>query len=238
MFGCSWGAFAGRTGAGAARVSRAHYATKFGANCEELDSRQLLSTGATAATVAVLAPPSTAVAKAASILAGDSPKAFAQFQETLAREATLSHVTSAEANTLAQDLEIVDQDIDNAGLTADATANARNVTQDWVDNGFTYGTKGLPTVDYNLQQTLKNVPSAFTAPAPGATAPIDQLMSELKAIAKATRSTSVLQSALHHSDRILTDVLGASPDTDLGPGAVDRDPLPVYYDAQVISFIK
>jgi hypothetical protein len=238
MLGCSWRAFTGRAGAGAARVSRRRDSRKFGATCEVLDSRQLLATGATAATIAVLAPPSTAVAKAASILASDSPKAFAQFQQTLAREATLSHVTSAEANTLAHDLEIVDQDIDNAGLTADATANARNVTQDWVDNAFTYGAKGLPNVDYNLQQTLKNVPSAFTAPAPGATSPVDQLMSELKVITKVTRSTSALQSALHHSDRILTDVLGAKPDTDLGPGAVDRDPLPVYYDAQIINFIK
>ena len=93
-------------------------------------------------------------------------------------------------------------------------STAVNVTQDWVDNAFTYGTKGLPTVDWNLEQTLKNVPSAFTAPqAPGAIAAIDQLMSQLKVIAKAVKATPTLQAALHHSDPILTDALGASPGT-------------------------
>ena len=238
MFGYSWRAFAARLALGPTRLSRHRYARKFGAICEELDSRQLLATGASAATVAILAPPSTAVTKAASILASDSPRAFAQFRETLSREAALSRVTAAEASTLADDLQVVDQDIHDAGLTSDAASNAINVTQDWVDNAFTYGSKGLPTVEWNLQQTLKNVPSVFTAPTPEATAPINQLMSQLRVITRATRSTSALQSALHHSDKILTDVLGAKPDTDLGPGAMDRDPLPVYYDAQVINFIK
>lgn len=212
--------------------------TKLSAVCEQLDGRQLLTAGATVATVAILAPPPTAVTKAAAILQSDSPRAFAQFTQAISREGNFSQVTAAEASTLAQDLQVVDQDIQDAGLTADATRNAINVTQDWVDNAFTYGSKGLPTVDWNLEQTLKNVPSASTPPVSGATAPIDQLMSELKVVAKAARSTPALQSALHASDRILTDKLGASPDTDLGPGAVDRDPLPVYYDAEVINFIK
>ena len=136
-----------------------------------------------------------------------------QFQETLAREAAHSRVTAAEANTLAQEARAIDQDIQNAGLSSEAESTAVNVTQDWVDNAFTYGTKGLPTVDWNLEQTLKNVPSAFTAPAPGAIAAIDQLMSQLKVIAKAVKATPTLQAALHHSDPILTDALGASPGT-------------------------
>jgi hypothetical protein len=238
MFGYSWTAFAAGSALGPTRVVRHRFVRTFGANCEELDRRQLLSTGASAATVAILAPPSTAVAKAASILASDSPKAFAQLQETLFREAAHSHVTAAEASAVAEDLQVVDQDIHGAGLTSDAASNAINVTQDWVDNAFTYGSKGLPTVNWNLQQTLKNVPSVFTAPTSGTTSPIDQLMSQVKVITRATRSTSALQSALHHSDKTLTDVLGASPDTNLGPGAMDRDPLPVYYDGQVINFIK
>jgi hypothetical protein len=45
-------------------------------------------------------------------------------------------------------------------------------------------------------------------------------------------------SPFYPRDQILTAVLGTSPDTDLGPAASHRDPLPVYYDAQVISFIK
>ena len=114
-----------------------------------------------------------------------------------------------------------------------------NIAQDWVDNVFTYGSRGLANVDQNLEQTLHNVPAVFTLTSSGgAIAPVDQLMNDLKTVSKAVKPTPSLQSALNHSKKILTSVLGTSPDTNLGPGAADRDPLPVYYDAQVINFVK
>ncbi len=61
-----------------------------------------------------------------------------QFQETLAREAAHSRVTATEANTLAQEVQAIDQDIQNAGLSSEAESTAVNVTQDWVDNAFTF----------------------------------------------------------------------------------------------------
>jgi hypothetical protein len=238
MIAWSWKMFAvGRGRRGDGRIVR-YGGRKLRAACEQLDGRQLLSTGATAATIAVLAPPPTAAANAAAILKNDSPRAFAQFAKTLAREASLSHVTSAEASMLAEDLQVINQDIASAGLTADQAASATHVSQDWVDNTFTYGINHLSTVDYNLQQTLKDVPSAFTPSASGAASPIDQLMGQLEVIAKEARSTTALRSAQHHADRILTNALGPKPDTDLGAGAMDRDPLPVYYDAEVVNFIK
>ena len=37
-----------------------------------------------------------------------------------------------------------------------------NIAQDWVDNVFTYGSKGLANMDQNLEQTLQNVPAVST----------------------------------------------------------------------------
>jgi hypothetical protein len=114
-----------------------------------------------------------------------------------------------------------------------------NVAQDWVDNVFTYGSKGLATVDQNLKQTLENVPAVFIpSSSDGSIAPIDQLLNDLKMVSRAVNPKPALQSALNHSKRILTNVLGPSPDTNLGPGAAHRDPLPVYYDAEIINFIR
>ena len=146
---------------------------------------------------------------------------------------------SSRGGRVAQDLATIDQAINDAGLTKDAASTDINVTQDWVDNGFTYGPRGLATVDWYLEQTLKNVPAVFTPSSTGGSiAPVDQLMNDLKTVSKAVKLTPSLQSALNHSKQVLTHVLGPSPDTNLGPGATDRDPLPVYYDAQVINFVK
>jgi hypothetical protein len=234
-----WKRFVFRRDTRIAQSSRRRSSTKLSPGYEALDTRQLLATGATAATIAILSPPTTAVADAASILERDSPRAFAQLQTALTREAAHSHVTQAEASAIAQDLASIDQAINDASLTSNAASNDINVTQDWVDNTFTYGTRGLSTVDWNLQQTLENVPAVFTpSSSGGATAPLDELMDQLKVVARAVTTTPSLQAALNHSKDVLKGVLGASPDTDLGPGATDRDPLPVYYDAQVMNFVK
>ncbi len=78
---------------------RRYTPTKLNPGCESLENRQLLSSGATAATIAILAPPPTAVANAAAILESDSPKAFVELQSALAREASHS-ITKLARETL------------------------------------------------------------------------------------------------------------------------------------------
>jgi hypothetical protein len=239
MIRSQWKRLAFRRDTSTGQSSHRRSLTKLSPGCEALDSRQLLSTGATAATIAILAPPATAVANAAAILESDSPRAFAEFQATLAREASHSHVTQAEGAAVAQDLATIDQAINDAGLTQDAAKGEANVTQNWVDNAFTYRPGGLATVDWFLEQTLKNVPAVSTPSTTGGSiTPLAQLMADVKTVTKAAKIAPSLQSALEHSLRILMRDLGPSPNTNLGPGATDRDPLPVYYDAQIINFIK
>jgi hypothetical protein len=44
--------------------------------------------------------------------------------------------------------------------------------------------------------------------------------------------------ALNHSYKFLSDALEPIPNTMPGPGGTSRDPLVVYYDAQVNDFVK
>src|ERR1700728_1356486 len=109
--------------------------TKVCPGCEVLDGRQLLS-GGPAATVALTAPPPTAVANAAAILDGLAPTTFAQFQSDLARAERHSRVTQVQLSKLAQDEAAIDQAIQNLGLDATTTSNDLTDVQDAVDDAF------------------------------------------------------------------------------------------------------
>jgi hypothetical protein len=240
---------------GVGRTMRRGSRTKAGPRCEMLEDRRLLST----ATVAVFTPPATAVANAATILEGSEPAGFAQFQSDLARAEQHSHVTAAEASALAQDVSAIDQAIVAAGLSTSATSAATNDVQDWADNAFTSGPAGIRDVaghivpssqiSQKLRKILVDVPAVFTATgsdtdSSGAhqrsaqTTPVDQLIGQMKVVARAARVTSALQSSLNRNFEEIAGALGPNPYTNLGPGATHRDPLVVYYDAQVANFVK
>jgi hypothetical protein len=221
--------------------------TRLNPACEALDNRQLLSTAAPA-TAGFSLPPATAVTSAANMLQSVAPRAFAQFQTALAKAEQDSHVEPAAASALAQDEAVVDQDVEAAGLTSDASSNDLNDVQDWVDNAFTYGSGGIRDARRNLValsqisqlpwvQNLQNVPALFQASGSEAS-PIDQLISQIKLVAKEAKLTPAVQSALNRSYSALDHALGPEPYTNLGPGATHRDPLAVYYDGQVENFVK
>jgi hypothetical protein len=233
------------------RVSRA----TLGPACEVLDGRRLLS----AATVAVFSPPATAVASAVPMLEAAEPTAFAGFQADIARAEQHSHVTAAQAGALGQDVSTIDQAIDAAGLTTSATSAAINDVQDWADNAFTSGAAGIRDVaghivptsqaPKKLEKILVDVPSVFTATASDTSVggihqgnaqatPLHQLIGQMKVVARAARVTPALQTALNRNFEEIAGALGPDPYTDLGPGAAHRDPLVVYYNAQIANFIK
>ena len=69
------------------------------------------------------------------------------------------------------------------------------------------------------------------------TSPIDQLTDQIKVVAMQAKVTPAVQSALNRSYTALNKALGPHPYVSLGPGANNvRDPLVVYYDAQVDNF--
>jgi hypothetical protein len=217
--------------------------TRLIVGCEALDHRQLLSTVVPAETT-FSTPPAAVAAKAATILERDAPKAFAQFQTALARAEQQSHVNPADVTALAQDEAVVDQDLGSAN------ASGLNDVQDWVDNAFTYGSDGIRDVRRNLvplseasqklDAIVEGAPALFVAsPSDGSVSPIDQLVDQIEVVAKQARLTPAVQSSLNRSYSALNNALGPHPYVSLGPGASNvRDPLVVYYDAQVDNFVK
>jgi hypothetical protein len=215
--------------------------TKLSVQCEVLDSRQLLST-VTPAAAELSVPPAAVAAKAATILESVAPKAFAQFQTALARAEQQSHVNSADVAALAQDEAVVDQDLQSSN------ASGLNDVQDWVDNAFTYGSAGIRDVRRNLvpltevspklDKIVDGAPVVFSASgSSGSTSPINQLTDQIKLVATQAKVTPAVQSALNRSYAALNKALGPHPYVSLGPGANNvRDPLVVYYDAQVDNF--
>ena len=241
MIGSSWKWFVlDHVNPGGQRTRRRRQRTP-SVQCEALDGRQLLSTVAPVA--AGFSVPSAAVAaKAGTILESIAPRAFAQFQTALAQAEQQSHVNPADVTALAQDEAVVDQDLQSAN------ASGLNDVQDWVDNAFTYGSDGIRDVRRNLvplsevsqkvDKIVEGAPAVFNASgSDGSTAPIDQLIDQIKVVAKQARVTPAVQSALNRSYAALNKALGPHPYVSLGPGANNvRDPLVVYYDAQVDSF--
>jgi hypothetical protein len=223
--------------------SRRRRLTKLSAGCEALDGRQLLSTVVSAATEFSM-PPAGVVANAAAILESKAPRAFAQFQAALAQAEQQSHVNPADVSALAQDEAVVDQDLQAAD------ASGLNDVQDWVDNAFTYGSDGIRDVRRNLvplsqvspriDKSVEGAPALFNASgSDGSISPINQLVDQIRVVAKQARVTPATQSALNRSYTGLNKALGPDPYVSLGPGANNvRDPLVVYYGAQVNNFIK
>jgi hypothetical protein len=230
----------GRDTLGGRSLDRRH-PTKLSVGCEALDGRQLLSTVVPAGT-AFSVPSATVVANAAAILESDAPRAFAQFQSAMARAEQQSNINPADVTTLAQDEAVVDQD-----LTA-ASASGLNNVQDWVDNAFTYESAGIRDVRRNLvplskiaqkiDQAVSGAPAVFDASSSnGSSSPVNQLIDQIKVVATQAKVTRATQAALNRSYAALNEALGPHPYVSLGPGANNvRDPLVVYYDAQVNNF--
>jgi hypothetical protein len=198
-----------------------------------LDGRQLLSTAVPVASAGLSMPPATAVSNAAVILNNLDPTTFGRLQTDLARAESHSHVTQGQAGALAADEEAIDGVVEAAGLDSSAATGDMNHVQDAVDLAF------HPTLDRaetwakderNLESYLTNVP--------GSTPLIKLTINEVHVVARAAGVSGPIQRVLSRDEQTLTAELGPNPNTNLGPGAVDRDPLEVYYNGQIRGFIK
>jgi hypothetical protein len=197
--------------------------------CEALDDRQLLTTGVSAATLAVLSPPSAAVANAAAILDSLSPTAFTQFESDLAKAESRSRVTPAQLNALAQDEVTLNQMIQSAGLHPRTSLGSLNL-QDVVDDAL----KDTPSEAASQRAPLDR----FVAGVPGGTQLVRRTVAQMQVVARAARVSPQVHDALSADWHVFEDDLGPHPDTDLGPGATDRDPLEVFYNGQVANYVK
>ncbi len=212
------------------RTTRGRRSTIVAPICEVLDGRQLLS-AVPGASVALSAPPAAAVTNADAILESIAPATFAQFQSDLARAEGHSRVTEAQVSRLATDEAAIDQAIVARGLDANATSDDLDQVQDAVDDAFhPYMANGLVQKRQVLEQLISGVP--------GSRQLVSRTDAQILAIARAARITGRYHDALSADEQALTAAMGPTPDTNLGPGATDRDPLTVYYNGQIANFIK
>jgi hypothetical protein len=177
--------------------------------------------------------PAAAVANAAALLDSVAPVPFAQFETALAQAENHSHVTQAQVKKLLQDETALDQAIQSAGLDSNTTSGDIGHVQDEVDGAFVetlYQANGWANKREQLDQYLSNVPGAVPL--------VRRTIEQMQVVAQAARFTQQSHDAFSSDWQVFEDDLGPTPDTDLGPGATDRDPLEVYYNAQVVNFVK
>jgi hypothetical protein len=218
---------------GPGKSPRPRRSTNLNPGFEALDGRQLLSTVVAAVAAGLSAPPATAVSNAAVILNNLDPTTFGRLQTDLARAEGHSRVSLVQASKLGVDEAALNGLVQSAGLDASATAGDLNHVQDAVDGAF------HPTLDRaetwaKDERTLEG----YLTNVPGSTSLIKLTINEVHVVARAAGVSGPIQRALSRDEQILTADLGPTPNADLGPGAVDRDPLQVYYNGQVDNFIK
>jgi hypothetical protein len=199
------------------------------------------------------------VANAAADLNTLDPTTFAQYQRDLEQATSHSRVTAAQAGALAQDEAAIDQAIDAAGLTRDQTASDINKVQNVFAGAFLagpyqtsaaankrfyqdidrMGNRGEAVLlQAHTRSQLGLVLRQTLADVPGATSLIPETVSQMEVVARAAWVSPPLRTALALDSLQFEYELGPKPDTDLGPGAADRDPFYVYTDGQVNNFIK
>lgn len=198
-------------------------------DCEPLDGRQLLSTGLSATALTNLIPPSTAVSKAAAILNSLQPTIFTKFESDLAKVESHSRVTAAEFDSLAQDEVALSQMIQAAGLHPKTSLGSLNL-QDVVDDALKDTSSGAAS--------NRGALDAYVAGVPGGMHLVNQTIAQMVVVARAARVSPQLHTALKADWSGLETALGPKPDTNLGPGASDRDPLEVYFNGQAVAFVK
>ncbi len=182
-----------------------------------------------AAPLAILSPPAAAVTNAATILDSLKPKAFSRFENDLAKAASHSRVNAAQINALTQDEVALNQMIQSAGLHPHTSLGSLNL-QDVVDDAL----KDTPSEAASNQAPLDE----YVAGVPGGPQLVSQTIAQMQVVARAARVSPQLHDALSADWSLFEAVLGPDPDTNLGPGATDRDPLEVYFNGQAINFVK
>ncbi len=78
----------------------------------------------------------------------------------------------------------------------------------------------------------------YLANVPGSTSLIRRTIAQMHVVPRTASDTAPFQDPISADEQVRSDDLGPTPDTNLGPGAADRDPLVVYYNGQVNDFIK
>jgi hypothetical protein len=199
--------------------------SKVSLTCDSLEGRRLLTTISPSATAVLSSAPAAAVATATSILQAKAPQAFQAFASDLAQAESSSRITPAQYDAIATMESALDNAINSSGLATSVAATKVSLLQDQIDGAF-LGNVNRASVVANLQGTSASLQF------------INKTVADMQSIARSAHISPQVHSALVRHEAAIRSALGATPDTDLGPGASDRDPLAVYVDAQVSNFVR
>ncbi len=205
---------------------------RMGLGCEALDGRQLLSGMTAALPSGPLIPPAVEVANATAALQGRAGQDFARLSADLSSAQGHSHVTAAQFANLQRDAATIDSAIESAGFDPATTQAKVNKVQDTIDGAFlaaTYRRTGWDQVQGSLESAASGAVVSPTL--------VRGTVAAMEGVARSARVTPQEHAALVADQQAVTADLGANVDINLGFGAA-RDPLVVYDDGQVGSFVR
>jgi hypothetical protein len=195
--------------------------TKTALACDSLEGRRLLTS---LPVVPLSTPPIAAVASATSILQQKAPASFAKYEADLEKVEASSHISVAYENAISLNEAQLENAIESAGFSTAQATNDINHIQDVIDASFT-GTVNKKGLEADIQGS-------------SATPQLVKLtISNMDSIARLSGVSIKLHATLSADSKAITSALGPNPDTNLGAGAIDRDPLVVYYNAQASKFV-
>lgn len=204
-----------------------------------MDRRTLPST-LSPATIAELSPyPPSAAASDAAILQGLAPTAFAQLQNNLSQTQQHSRVTALQANHLAQDEATIIRGIESSGLIPSIMSADVAQVQETIDSSFielSESNLDWLELEEGLEGDIGGTKVSLQL--------IHRTTEQMYAAASATGVTSGQYVYIQGDLNALGKKVAADSDLNLsgsasnGNSSTPPNPVQVYYDSQVIKFIK
>ena len=196
--------------------------------CEGLEARTVLSASLSGG---FLTPSATAVSKAESVIQGGAAAEFAKYQADLQKAEAMSRLSASAFANLKSDASQLEAEINTAPLTSQAQDQDLVLLQDIMDQAFIDGSDNSSqwsTVSQEMGKALNGV--VFTTNLP------NQAYTDMQTVAQQAHISASMRAKLQKDEQAIIRALGPNVNTALG-GSVPRDPVLVYFDAQVTQFV-
>jgi hypothetical protein len=189
------------------------------------------------------------VANASSLLASRTGADFQKLATDFHRVEQTSSVRPGQFALLNSDAATIDQAIESAGLPAKQEMQDLGELQNVIDSSFLVGSfqhggwsqlqqrlsSALSGVAISYQLTQQQVTSMYPTGAISSQL-LQQTFNQMEVVAHEAHVSMANHTMIASDQQVIAKDLGPSPNTDLG-GAAPRDPLTVYFDGQVASFV-
>jgi hypothetical protein len=232
------------------KVGRRSMRFEFSPNSECLEARQLMSKTAPAQHPDFLSPPPAVVANAASLLASRTGPDFQKLATDFHRVEQTASVRPGQFALLNGDAATIDQAIESAGLPAKQATQDLDELQNAIDSSVLAASdqhggwaqlqqrlnSAVSGVSVSYQLTQQQVASMYPTGVISSQL-LQQTFTQMEVVAHEAHVSTANHDMIVADEQAIAQILGPSPNTNLG-GAVPRDPLTVYFDGQVASFVR